>query len=292
MDFELLKQEAEKSCSVFAKEVSDAKRKLATLLKRQDDTKALLVRLQKRKSDLTDLADESVAGDVNSFEKFKVSLRKVKAEIEATSEALSILTDKIISSQRDRASESAQRLQTAIVEFWRPHQKSCEAEMRDLLDQVIRLRDDFQSGFVKTADDCGLQGDIFLGHFEIFDRILPYPSHPRFSRIEILPGSKTAQDTKTPAEGEPQQAVPEPVQTPQAVEDGQTASEPVPDTPETLSPDIEAQINALHSQPLCIGYVDGHIDWGGQTIPEATQDSLEPEPVEPEFAPTILGGTT
>ena len=88
--------------------------------------------------------------------------------------------------------------------------------MRELLDQVIRLRDDFQSAFISTADGCGVCGADLLGLTEIYGSVLPNPAHPRFGTIFTQP--KRAREL--------QQAVPA---APQAE---QTPSEATQDTPE------------------------------------------------------------
>jgi hypothetical protein len=206
--YELLKPEIEKTVSVFAKQFSDCKRKRALFLKRQSDAKALLVRLQERKSKLTGLADESLAKDVNSFEKFKVDLKKINAEIEATSEAVSALTDKIIPAQHKEESESEQELKSKLIELWKSHQRGCEGKMAELLDEIARLQEDFFSAFARFADECGL-GFEFFSLCEVYHLIYtPQPRHPCFE-VRIIGGGwnrpavpvESAQDAETPAEG-------------------------------------------------------------------------------------------
>jgi hypothetical protein len=231
MDFERIKQEAQKSCSVYVKDFSDAKQKLAMFLKRQDDTRSRQTRLEAQKAKLTQSADSSVGESVNSFEKFKTSLRRVNAEIEATSEALLVLTNKIIPEQQKVGVECEKKLKPKLLEFWKAPQRACEAEMRQKLDEIIRLRDDFETAFISTADGCGVCGADLLALTEIYGSVLPNPSHTRFSTIYTQP--KRTQDAKTPAAVEPQQAVPAVTETPQVVQgDGPTPEPLVEPEPE------------------------------------------------------------
>lgn len=227
MDFELLKQEAEKSCSALLANCVAAKRKLALIENHYADALSRRTRLEAQKIKLTSSADSSVGESVNSFEQFQTSLRKINSQIVALGEAALVLKDKVIPGEREKVSECAKKLQAAILEFWRPHQQTCEKQMRELLDEIIRLRDDFETAFIKSADDCGLQGGIFLGMHEIYGSILPKMRHPRFKDPITVVGKRF--DVPATPQAEPQ-APAEATGTPQIVQDGQTPVEPVPDT--------------------------------------------------------------
>jgi hypothetical protein len=241
MDFyQVLKSEVEKSCSALAKDYSDAKRKLAKTRNRLLDEKALLVRLEEQKEKLTSLADDTLAGSDNDYAKFKVSLKKVSAEIESTGAGVETLESKIIPAQQRSVELARGKLNTALHDFCISHKGGCEAEMNGLFDGIVKLQDGFLDAFDRFYAGYGLQFVIHeLG-------LIPKPTHERLDKLAIVARSpqqreaamkastkptmppESMQDAKAPA------AIP-PDAGSQAVDAQSASGEAVETTPETTT---------------------------------------------------------
>jgi hypothetical protein len=181
MDFyTILKPEFEKICPVLEKNCSDCQKKLAKTEQRLSDEKALLVRLQEHKENLMNLADESVADDQNSFEKFKVSLKKRSAEIESAKEAVEVLETKIIPAQRKEVVQANQKFASELKTFCLSHKGACEVEMTKLLDEIVKLQDSFFDACDRFCADYGFR---FNNNDCAFN---PEPKHKRIESLSII----------------------------------------------------------------------------------------------------------
>lgn len=181
MDFyTILKPEIEKAVSVFAEQPTSAKKKLAKTENRLLDEKALLGRLVEQKEKLTSLSDESLAGSDNDYEKFKVSLKKVNAQIEVTSEAVKVLESRIIPAQRKEVEQAGQKLASELRTFCLNHKGACEVEMSKLLDEIVKLQDSLLDAFDRLCADYGFRFNNNDGALN------PEPKHKRIESLSII----------------------------------------------------------------------------------------------------------
>jgi hypothetical protein len=210
--YEKFKPEVEKIVAALVESFSVCKSKLALTEKRLNDQTSLLDRLNRQKDTLTSLADESLADDinsVNSFDKFKTSLRKVNADIESTSEAVEAVEGKIIPVQRRALEEAQQKLETALEGFCQQQKNDCETSMNALLSQIIELQDDFYDFHSLIFTDYGLtlknnsSNVLKLKHKRITTPItIDKPQKPQLvaiKKIAVEPVAKSEQTQTTPA---------------------------------------------------------------------------------------------
>jgi hypothetical protein len=228
-----LKVEAEKVIGNFGKAFLDAKKKPAKTKQRLLDENARLGRLEQQKQKLMSLADDSLAGSHNQYEKFKVSLRKLNTEIESTGEAIETLKTRIIPAQERELSETEQKLRSALDVFCRSQQSECENEMTTLLEQVASLQDAWLDAFGRIYKEYG------VGFAVRHSGLLPQPKHSRLTEaLDFLPTRpvRVEKTARVEAQSAPVEAVEAGTTLEGTVDPPQIPSEPTSQAPEAVSP--------------------------------------------------------
>ncbi|OHB54865.1 MAG: hypothetical protein A2Y12_05490 [Planctomycetes bacterium GWF2_42_9] len=141
--FRELRREAEPVVSsVAAKFKQDQARLNASQIRLAKEREGL-VNLQTRRQKLERAADESLLTNQGDFQKFKTSIRKLAEEEAATVEAIGTLERRVIPGFQKAVDESRQSLKRNLDAFWMKHKDAVESQMKDLLNQIVELNDNY-----------------------------------------------------------------------------------------------------------------------------------------------------
>jgi hypothetical protein len=178
MDFIAQKQRILQEMSPLVNDCKKAEKSLDLITKRAADTEGIIERLTAENQKLTDSADDALASSQGDFEKFKLSLRKNNASIEANKEALKVLTDKIIPAKRRELNDLRGKLTTAFFIAFGPVYAETQAQITEKLNDCVNLHDDFIETIFDGLTQTGLpEVDAFT--YRISSTLEPVPRHPR-----------------------------------------------------------------------------------------------------------------
>jgi len=195
MDFIAEKQRILQEMSGLAADCSRTQKSLALLEKRLIDTKGVIERLKAEKQGLTGAADDALASDQNEFEKFKTALRKNNASIEANSEALKALAEKIVPAKQREVSDLRRKLTNAFFDAFKPVFAETQKLITVKLDEAVSIHDDFIETVYTALAESGIPDPVSYTNF-ISSQLEPQPSHPR---IEGFNGAVVFAGMRKPA---------------------------------------------------------------------------------------------
>lgn len=185
MDFyKKYKAEITPTTNKFLEEIALAESNLAKAEKRLIDEEQLLQRHINQLEDLKKLSDQSVVIDDNSFEKYKVSLRKVSQQIDSTSLGIQTIKNNVIPENRNAVKLAKDSFRRYLDSFCLHHTGDAINLMIELLDDVVSIRDNYNEAFDKIYKDYGF-------YFNPMPAIaVSKPYHESFRQIFILPKPK------------------------------------------------------------------------------------------------------
>jgi molybdopterin converting factor small subunit len=154
--YETFKPEADKKISALAETVKTLSAQLPKIRKRladeQDNAKSLNSRIEKLKQ----LSAESLTGDQNDYEKFKVSLKKLTADLESSKETCRLLADEVLPKKTNELNTATTNLKIALNAFLLKSRSIADKKINELLIACVNERQDFLDAFKKIFSDYGL----------------------------------------------------------------------------------------------------------------------------------------
>jgi hypothetical protein len=132
-----------------------AKRKLALLQKRERESKEELTTLKEQRETLTTSADISLADNVNAWDKFQVSLKKLDAQIVSLSGATEALEKRIIPEAQKEVDRTLNALQKNLREICFEQAQTVTEQINGLFAQIIELSDNQYNATRKIYSDFG-----------------------------------------------------------------------------------------------------------------------------------------
>jgi len=239
--YETLKPETEKVVGELFATTKNLNEQVQRIKKRLADEKNNSVRLAERIRELKSLAGESLTDDQNSYEKYRTSLKKLSVDLETSGSMIKSLSEEILPGKQRKFDAAQINLKRALTAYLLKSRPVADRQIRELLTEAIRVRQDFLDSFTKIFADYGL---IFVDSFEEY---CPGPwggSQLRDLCIDLGIGISRAgtisipvkpQDAKAPVLAEP---VPVLTQTP--AEGSLIPSEAVEQAPELQGTLVEA----------------------------------------------------
>jgi len=146
---------AESRCKELYKIFSDLKAQLPKVRKRLEDEKQNRDNLQNRLAKLKEISVESLAGDASSYEKYKVSMRKLQNELQIIEEIIENVTNKILPSAESRLRDAETNLKIILNQMVILCRKDADAEINQLLRDCITEYESFLSAFEQIFQDYG-----------------------------------------------------------------------------------------------------------------------------------------
>jgi hypothetical protein len=161
--YETLKPETEKVVGKLSATVKNLAEQVQRIKKRLADEKNNSVRLAERIRELKSLAGESLTDDQNSYEKYRTSLKKLSVELETSDSMIKSLAEEILPGKQREFDAAQINLKSALTAYLLKSRPIADRQIRELLTEAIRVRQDFLDSFTKIFADYGL---AFVDSFE------------------------------------------------------------------------------------------------------------------------------
>jgi len=178
--YTIFKREAETAIKPLAEVIRALMKQLAELRQRLIDEQENLAQHEREADKLKSLAGASLGGDINSFERFKTSLRKKTGLIATSREVVDTLGREVLPNVERELAEARCKRQAALLDFLVGCRPACESRMAELIGTVLAERDDFMAAFSSIFADFG--GD-FTGNNRVYPdgkHYRPSPARPDF----------------------------------------------------------------------------------------------------------------
>ena len=173
----LLKPEAEQSVKTFAKNVQDCTSAITKIEKRLAEEMGDVRNFESRIADLNSRASESLLSDTNSYEKYRTSITKLRAQLATSVAICTTFQNELLPAKKAQLDEERRKLDKALTVFCEGKRGACEAKMTELIGQVVAERDDFLDAVERLFAENGL---VFkIGRSQ---NVIPMPQHPRIDR--------------------------------------------------------------------------------------------------------------
>jgi hypothetical protein len=151
-----LKLGADFEVSALFKSVLELRQQLPKIIQRRNDERNNIERLTERIEKLKRLSGESLTGELNSYEKFKTSLKKLNTELDAAQEAERLLSGDIIPKKQRQQETAEANLKIKLNVFLLRSRVIPDAKINQLLQDCIKERQDFLDAFTRIYSDYGL----------------------------------------------------------------------------------------------------------------------------------------
>jgi len=184
--YDELKPKSDDRVGKLSEAFKATKVRLEKTKKRLAEEVQLLGRLQTQREKLTNLSDDSLVDSGDSFDKFKVSLKKLSAQMETSNDAIQTLKNNVIPSLESEVRQSEQALKTGLNAMVKDSLGLAESEMSELAGQIVAVQDSFLNAFDRIFQENDLR-------FVINDRsLVPKTRHDRIKSLDIF-GRSAAQ---------------------------------------------------------------------------------------------------
>ena len=147
--------ETKKLLDPLKADVAGLDRQLTGVRKRLSDERDRLASLKQRAEKLTAQGGEAMAGSVNDFEKYRVAVRKVRSETEATQEIVEHCEATVLPQVQADLTVGRAALRSALTKLMVDGRAAVETEMTALVGQAIALRDGFVDASAEIHADLG-----------------------------------------------------------------------------------------------------------------------------------------
>jgi hypothetical protein len=150
-----LKQQGEQRCKAFHKTVTDLRNQLPKVRKRLEAEKGNRGRLEDRLAKLQELSMEKIS-EQNSYEKYKVSMRRLRAELEASQEIIANIETRTLPDADQKLKTSEMNLRIVLDQLAIENRKRADSEINSLLRQCVNEYDSCLDANTKIYQDYGL----------------------------------------------------------------------------------------------------------------------------------------
>jgi len=154
--YELMKAGADERCREYFATVRTLAAQLPKVKKRLEDERRNRDNLQNRLEKLKELSVESLAGDANSYEKYKVSMKKLQNELQVSEEIIENVTRKVLPGAEQRLKDAERNLSIVLRQIIIETRKDADAEINELLRNCVRQYDLFLEASARIFQDYGL----------------------------------------------------------------------------------------------------------------------------------------
>jgi hypothetical protein len=163
--YEKFKPEAEKKCKALYTTASGLKKQLPKVRKRLKAETVNRDKLRKRIERLQELSVESLAGDANSYEKYKISMKKLNSELAVSVEIITNIETTILPNAEAKLKDAETNLRILLNQTVLESRKTCDEVINELLRNCLRERQAFLDSFYKLFQDYG---SVFVCSDEAF----------------------------------------------------------------------------------------------------------------------------
>jgi chromosome segregation ATPase len=181
-----MKSQAEGSLKVSAKNVQDCTAAISKIEKRFAEEMENVKNYENRIKVLNERASESLLSDTNSYEKYRTSITKLRAQLATSVAICTTFQNELLPAKKNQLAESKKELEKALTVFCESKRAACEKKMTELIGQVVAERDDFLDAVQRLFAENGLT--FKLGRA---NENMPRPVHPRIDKMRpgcvILP---------------------------------------------------------------------------------------------------------
>jgi len=169
-----LKPQAEATVKVFAKNVQDSTSAITKIEKRLAEEMGDVRNFESRIADLNSRASESLLSDTNSYEKYRTSITKLRAQLATSVAICTTFQNELLPAKKAQLDEERRKLDKGLQVFCEAKRASCEAKMTELIGQVVAERDDFLEAVNRLFSDYGLTFKVGRA-----DCVVPKARHAR-----------------------------------------------------------------------------------------------------------------
>lgn len=175
MNYTELMKEAIAAIKVKADEYQKIKEQLRKIKHKYTGEKENLSRLKTRKVNLEAKSGECLTDDTNSYEKFRVSIKKLNIEID-TSEDMVMMFENNIIPDREKASRLAcEAVKVATMSFITNNVSRCESRLSELVEPICQEKD----AWMEFCTDLCKENGITLSVNQ--DGVIPTCKHERIN---------------------------------------------------------------------------------------------------------------
>jgi len=169
-----LKPQAEATVKVFAKNVQDSTSAITKIEKRLAEEMGDVRNFESRIADLNSRASESLLSDTNSYEKYRTSITKLRAQLATSVAICTTFQNELLPAKKAQLDEERRKLDKGLMVFFESKRAVCEQKMTELIGQVVAERDTFLQTVEKLFAENGLTFKPGRA-----DGVIPRASHPR-----------------------------------------------------------------------------------------------------------------
>jgi len=155
--------------------------------------------LQNRIAKLKSLSSISLTDDVNSFEKFKTSLKKLNSELETSAEIVQTFGE-IIPAKQSELDAVSTNIKILLGNYLLESRTTADKEIQLILDTAMAERENFIAAFRKIYADAG---EVFVANNEqclpgpwlareILEPTPPIPEAPKSENPPLIPPLQTS----------------------------------------------------------------------------------------------------
>jgi len=180
-----LKPTADKQVKEITTTISNLEKQIPKIQRRLQGEKDNGTRLVARMEKLNEIAPESLIADDGSYEKFKVSLKKLNNELVVSREIIKTLTDTMLPKAKNKLAIAKADLEATLENLVRSSCHIANDEMNTRLAEVDKClilclaeKQSFLNAFRQIFKDCGLE-------FEASD-LRYYPGISNTEKLENL----------------------------------------------------------------------------------------------------------
>lgn len=145
----------------LASDLAAEQKKLCLLRKRADEVSAELVSLSEQQVSLASHRDSKIAEDRTAFNGFVSSLKKINAQVDALSQAMKTLTERIVPEQERLVNKAKKALAGNIYKICADSTIVVTFEMKRILSDLVKLNDEQVSAIDTLYNDYQIRQGIF-----------------------------------------------------------------------------------------------------------------------------------
>jgi len=151
-----LKPQAEATVKVFAKNVQDSTSAITKIEKRLAEEMGDVRNFESRIADLNSRASESLLSDTNSYEKYRTSITKLRAQLATSVAICTTFQNELLPAKKAQLDEERRKLDKALQVFCESQRGGCEKAMTAHIDAAVHERDDFLDAVERLFAENGL----------------------------------------------------------------------------------------------------------------------------------------